>query len=213
LFPTVKCLTRRLALGRSVGFRLRTVSEVSKTADKNGQHGRQNGQNGGRFEVQNEERRSRGLGRSRVEIARLRRSWVCLHCEKRRSRSGLFNTPFALNASVLLAKAVSEPRAENSAFHLPAHHVTSPDTSRGETQHARLKSVQSQNAHRRKPEFPALGSETQSRCVQGERGVKSNNDAAVFCISTGTKLQYSTADGRPTYHIFQSDAFKSVLIV
>ena len=28
-------------------------------------------------------------------------------------------------------------------------------------------------AHRRKPEFPALGSETQSRCVQGERGVKS----------------------------------------
>ena len=26
-------------------------------------------------------------------------------------------------------------------------------------------------AHRRKPEFPALGSETQSRCVQGERGV------------------------------------------
>ena len=43
-------------------------------------------------------------------------------------------------------KAVPEPRAENSAFHLPAHHVTSPDTSRGETQHARLKSVQSQNA-------------------------------------------------------------------
>ena len=35
---------------------------------------------------------------------------------------------------------------KNSAFHLPAHHVTSPDTSRGETQHARLKSVQSQNA-------------------------------------------------------------------
>ena len=32
------------------------------------------------------------------------------------------------------------------SFHLPAHHVTSPDTSRGETQHARLKSVQSQNA-------------------------------------------------------------------
>ena len=51
-----------------------------------------------------------------------------------------------MNASVLLVKAVPEPRAENSAFHLPAHHVTSPDTSRGETQHARLKSVQSQNA-------------------------------------------------------------------
>ena len=32
------------------------------------------------------------------------------------------------------------------SFHLPARHVTSPDTSRGETQHARLKSVQSQNA-------------------------------------------------------------------
>ena len=32
------------------------------------------------------------------------------------------------------------------SFRLPAHHVTSPDTSRGETQHARLKSVQSQNA-------------------------------------------------------------------
>ena len=27
-------------------------------------------------------------------------------------------------------------------------------------------------AHRRKPEFPALGSGTQSRCVQGDRGVK-----------------------------------------
>jgi hypothetical protein len=51
-------------------------------------------------------------------------------------RRRLVNTPFALNASVLLAKAVSEPRAENSAFHLPAHHVTSPDTSRGETQNA-----------------------------------------------------------------------------
>ena len=56
------------------------------------------------------------------------------------------NTPFALHASVLLVKAVSEPGPENSAFHLLAHHVTSPDTSRGETQHARLKSVQSQNA-------------------------------------------------------------------
>ena len=51
-----------------------------------------------------------------------------------------------MNASVLLVKAVPEPRAENSAFHLPAHHVTSPDTSRGATQHARLKTVQSQNA-------------------------------------------------------------------
>ena len=51
-----------------------------------------------------------------------------------------------MNAPVLLVKAVPEPSAENSAFHLPAHHVTSPDTSRGETQHARLKSVQSQNA-------------------------------------------------------------------
>ena len=56
------------------------------------------------------------------------------------------NTTIALNAPVLLVKAVPEPRAENSAFHLPAHHVTSPDTSRGATQHARLKSVQSQNA-------------------------------------------------------------------
>ena len=32
------------------------------------------------------------------------------------------------------------------SFRLSAHHVTSPDTSRGATQHARLKSVQSQNA-------------------------------------------------------------------
>eukprot|EP01046_Picozoa_sp_COSAG06_P001556 COSAG06_NODE_51_length_28373_cov_30.746021_22_plen_64_part_01 len=39
--------------------------------------------------------------------------------------SSRFNTTFALNASVLLVKAVSEPSAENSAFHLPAHHVTS----------------------------------------------------------------------------------------
>ena len=45
----------------------------------------------------------------------------------------IFNTTFALNAPVLLAKAVSEPGPENSAFHLPARHVTSPDTSRGET--------------------------------------------------------------------------------
>eukprot|EP01046_Picozoa_sp_COSAG06_P096324 COSAG06_NODE_42422_length_381_cov_29.365248_1_plen_96_part_10 len=60
--------------------------------------------------------------------------------------TGVFNTTIALNASVLLVKAVPEPGPENSAFHLPAHHVTSPDTSRGETQHARLKSVQSQNA-------------------------------------------------------------------
>ena len=58
----------------------------------------------------------------------------------------MFNTTIALNASVLLVKAVPEPGPGNSAFHLPAHHVTSPDTSRGETQHARLKSVQSQNA-------------------------------------------------------------------
>ena len=49
------------------------------------------------------------------------------------------NTTIALNASVLLVKAVSEPGPENSAFHLLAHHVTSPDTSRGETQRARLK--------------------------------------------------------------------------
>ena len=62
------------------------------------------------------------------------------------TKYGCINTPFALNASVLLVKAVPEPSAENSAFHLPAHHVTSPDTSRGATQHARLKSVQSQNA-------------------------------------------------------------------
>ena len=39
---------------------------------------------------------------------------------------------FALNAHVLLVKAVPEPGPENSASHLPAHHVTSPDTSRGE---------------------------------------------------------------------------------
>ena len=32
------------------------------------------------------------------------------------------------------------------SFRLSAHHVTSPDTSRGATQHARLKSMQSQNA-------------------------------------------------------------------
>eukprot|EP01046_Picozoa_sp_COSAG06_P096347 COSAG06_NODE_42445_length_381_cov_1.744681_2_plen_34_part_01 len=30
----------------------------------------------------------------------------------------LINTPFALNAPVLLVKAVSEPGPENSAFHL-----------------------------------------------------------------------------------------------
>ena len=57
-----------------------------------------------------------------------------------------FNTKIALNAWVLYLASVPRRRAENSAFHLPAHHVTSPDTSRGETQHARLKSVQSQNA-------------------------------------------------------------------
>ena len=51
-----------------------------------------------------------------------------------------------MNAWVLYLASVPRRRAENSAFHLPAHHVTSPDTSRGETQHARLKSVQSQNA-------------------------------------------------------------------
>ena len=51
-----------------------------------------------------------------------------------------------MNAPVLYLASVPRRRAENSAFHLPAHHVTSPDTSRGETQHARLKSVQSQNA-------------------------------------------------------------------
>ena len=68
------------------------------------------------------------------------------HSRAKRPFKSLLNTPFALNAPVLLVKAVPEPSAENSAFHLPAHHVTSPDTSRGETQHARLKSVQSQNA-------------------------------------------------------------------
>jgi hypothetical protein len=36
----------------------------------------------------------------------------------------LINTPFALNAPVVLVKAVSEPSAENSAFHLPAHHTS-----------------------------------------------------------------------------------------
>ena len=51
-----------------------------------------------------------------------------------------------MNASVLYLASVPRRRVENSAFHLPAHHVTSPDMSRGETQHARLKSVQSQNA-------------------------------------------------------------------
>ena len=37
-------------------------------------------------------------------------------------------------------------------------------------------------AHRRKPEFPALGSETQSRCVQGERGVKDNHSFSQIVI-------------------------------
>ena len=62
------------------------------------------------------------------------------------ARGMYFNTKIALNAWVLYLASVPRRRAENSAFHLPAHHVTSPDTSRGETQHARLKSVQSQNA-------------------------------------------------------------------
>ena len=61
-------------------------------------------------------------------------------------RGAIINTTFALNAPVLYLASVPRRRAENSAFHLPAHHVTSPDTSRGETQNARLKSVQSQNA-------------------------------------------------------------------
>ena len=59
----------------------------------------------------------------------------------RRSESKQVNTPFALNAWVLYLASVPRRRAENSAFHLPAHHVTSPDTSRGETQHARLTRV------------------------------------------------------------------------
>ena len=63
-----------------------------------------------------------------------------------RGRYSNLNTRIALNAWVLYLASVPRRRAENSAFHLPAHHVTSPDTSRGETQHARLKSVQSQNA-------------------------------------------------------------------
>ena len=37
-------------------------------------------------------------------------------------------------------------------------------------------------AHRRKPEFPALGSETQSRCVQGERGVNTQDSRNYIMI-------------------------------
>ena len=81
---------------------------------------------------------------------RARAASSCTSAGSRRSKKRRFlqilNTPFALNAWVLYLASVPRRRAENSAFHLPAHHVTSPDTSRGETQHARLKSVQSQNA-------------------------------------------------------------------
>jgi hypothetical protein len=60
-------------------------------------------------------------------------------------------------------------------------------------------------AHRRKPEFPALGSETQSRCVQGERGVKSfcsffsvpKDEPVLSAIALG--LGSSTPKRRPGY--------------
>jgi len=110
----------------------------------------------------------------------------------------LFNTTFALNAPVLLAKAVSEPGPENSAFHLPAHHVTSPDTSRGETQHARLKSVQSQNAPSLFPCAKSLrrrissqigwltqNSEPSSQPADPRDGARDGLDAPAHCSAPG----------------------------
>ena len=98
----------------------------------------------------------------------------------------------------MLVKAVPEPSAENSAFHLPAHHVTSPDTSRGETQHARLKSVQSQNAPSLFPCAKSLrrrissqigwltqNSEPSSQPADPRDGARDGLDAPAHCSAPG----------------------------
>ena len=49
-----------------------------------------------------------------------------------------FNTPFALNATVLALEGVPNPGPVNSGIRLPEHHATLPDTSRSQTEDARL---------------------------------------------------------------------------
>ena len=105
--------------------------------------------------------------------------------------AGAINTTIALNASVLLVKAVPEPRAENSAFHLPAHHVTSPDTSRGETQHARLKSVQSQNAPSLFPCAKSL-----RRRISSQIGWLTQNSDSAFGLFRGAATCHMQCDRR-----------------
>ena len=57
-----------------------------------------------------------------------------------------FNTPFALNATVLALEGVPNPGPVNSGIRLPEHHATSPDTSRPETEDALETFEQSPNA-------------------------------------------------------------------
>ena len=49
-----------------------------------------------------------------------------------------FNTPFALGAWVLALESVPNPGAENWGIRPPEHHATLPDTSRSQTEDARL---------------------------------------------------------------------------
>ena len=49
-------------------------------------------------------------------------------------------------------------------------------------------------AHRRKPEFPALGLGTQSTCVQGERGVKMDACGRARCV----RANRTDPPGRPS---------------
>ena len=57
-----------------------------------------------------------------------------------------FNTPFALNATVLALEGVPNLGPVNSGIRLPEHHATSPDTSRPETEDALETFEQSPNA-------------------------------------------------------------------
>ena len=57
-----------------------------------------------------------------------------------------FNTPFALNATVLALEGVPNLGPVNSGIRLPEHHAASPDTSRPETEDALKTFEQSPNA-------------------------------------------------------------------
>ena len=48
------------------------------------------------------------------------------------------HTPFALGAPVLALESVPIPGGENWGIRLPEHHATLPDTSRSQTEDARL---------------------------------------------------------------------------